>query len=111
MNRTRSTSTPALTRATKRASILIEAMLQEMQRGLRNPKKLESEEWSRLFGDKQSMVGNLQKLVQSLAALSEPRGKKPSAAMGHPEGGEMNRHDMQILSAWMEEDERAAPEA
>jgi hypothetical protein len=110
MRRTRSTTAPALTRANKRASLLIEAMLHEMQRGLRNPKKLESVEWTRLFGDKQSMVGNLQKLVQSLAALSDPRGRKTSGASTHPEDAAMSMQDMQIL-AWMEEDEREAPEA
>ena len=60
MKRARSKNAPVLMRANKRAGTLIEGMLQEMQRGLRNPQNLESEEWLRLFGNKQSMVANLQ---------------------------------------------------
>ena len=104
MRRTGSKTAPALVRANKRASTLIEAMLQEMQRGLRNPQKMTSNEWKRLFGNSQSMVANLQKLVQSLAALSEPRGKRTTMGMGHPEGGAMHLQDMQILSAWMSDE-------
>lgn len=110
MTQTPTTHAPALTRASKRATSLIEAMLREMQGGLRNPEKLKSAEWSRLFGNRQSMVANLQKLVQSLAALSEPRGKKPTLAMDHPEGELMNAQEMQILSAWLKE-ERAERDA
>ncbi len=110
MIRTRGKTSPVLTRASKRAGTLIEAMLREMQHGLKQPAKLGSKEWICLFGDKQSMVLNLQKLVQSLASLSESR-TNPSNGLNHPEEDMMNLQDIQILSAWAEEEERAAPEA
>ena len=79
-------------------------MLIEMQRGLRDPRRMEREEWIRFFGPKQSAVANLQKLVQSLASLDEPRAKKPSAALGFPEEGELTLQDRQILSAWLQDE-------
>ena len=48
---------------------LIEALVMEMQLSLRDPQHPTEEAWNRLFGPKQSMVANIQKLVAALGAL------------------------------------------
>ena len=101
MKRNRSKTALTLSRANARAFTWIETMLLEMQRGLRDPQRLESKEWIRLFGAKQSAVANLQKLVQSLATLNASRAKKPSAEGDYPEDAAIHSPEMQSLSAWL----------
>jgi hypothetical protein len=91
MKRTRRRATPSLARANKRAEALIESLLKEIQRGVDEPTILESPEWERLFGPKQSVVANVQKLVQALAALPteapDKANKEKDPARGAPERG------------------------
>ena len=96
--------TSAFTRSYKRCITLIDTMLIEMQCGLRDPQRMEREEWIRFFGPKQSAVANLQKLVQSLATLKEPHGKKPDGGMDFQEEGALTLQDRQILSAWLQDE-------
>lgn len=73
-----------------------------MKQGLDDPGYLDSEAWDKLFGAKQSMVVNLQKLVAALAALPEeapPRGAD-GGAMG--EAG-LSPQEMALLKAWLED--------
>ena len=59
----------AATLSARRARRIIDALLKELQRGLKDPALLLKPEWEQLFGAKQSAVANVQKLVASLAAL------------------------------------------
>jgi flagellar biosynthesis/type III secretory pathway chaperone len=100
-------ASPSLSRANKRASALIEALLKEMQRGVRDQTLLESPEWERLFGNKQSVVVNLQKLVQALAALPSEADIQPSSETMKAEGERLSDEEMRMLTAWLEEGKRS----
>lgn len=95
---------PSLTRANKRAAAIIESLLKEMQRGVRDQTLLESPEWERLFGAKQSVVVNLQKLVQALATLPS-EGNTASTPQAHQEGAALSEEEMKLLTAWLAEGE------
>jgi hypothetical protein len=88
-------------RTVKRARRLADLLMQEMYAGLRDPARLSSEEWDKLFGAKQSMISNLHKLVSTLAALPEatpialPKASKDSSAL--------SKQEMEMLKAWLEE--------
>jgi hypothetical protein len=96
-------ASPSLSQANKRAGALIEALLKEMQRGVRDQTLLESPEWERLFGNKQSVVVNLQKLVQALAALPSEADIQPSSETMKAEGERLSDKEMNMLAAWLEE--------
>lgn len=82
------------------AHSLIETLLVQMRRGLDEPTYLLSEEWQRLFGAKQSMVANLQKLVSAFAAL-------PKASPTVIEGdawvlnGAITPAEVKLLQGWL----------
>jgi uncharacterized membrane protein len=97
-----------LPRANKRAGMLIESLLKEMQRGVRDQRLLETPEWERLFGSKQSVVVNVQKLVQALAALPIEAPAQPNNELPKPEVERLSDEEMQMLTAWLEQG-RAGP--
>jgi hypothetical protein len=100
----RPSATPALARTSQRAQVLIESMLREMQRGLREPSRLESPAWEQLFGAKQSMVSNLQKLVQALAALPLAGASDASPPPAEPLAADaLTAEEMALLAAWLAE--------
>ena len=88
--------------ATKRAHKLIETMLKEMQAGLKHRDKMESDAWERLFGSKQSVVVNLQKLVQTLATLPGDE-KEGGMNMPHQEDDMLTSEEMEMLAVWLAE--------
>ena len=90
-----------MARAAKRAGTLIEAMLKEMQRGMRHPHVLESPEWERVFGSKQSAVANLQKLVQALAVLPAFAAHPSNTAGADQPETTLSDEEMQLLAAWL----------
>jgi hypothetical protein len=91
-------ASPALIASGKRIHALIEMMLEEMQRGLDDPDRLTKPEWTRLFGSRQSMVGNVQKLVQALAAIPA----EDNSAEGGQEGKRpLSLPEVALISAWM----------
>lgn len=92
-------------RASKRANALIEAMLREMQRGLRQPELLDGPQWERVFGAKQSMVVNLQKLVQALSALPVPEPATPKGASKNQPVQTLSAEEMRLLTAWLADGE------
>jgi hypothetical protein len=98
----------ALGRATKRASALIEALLEEMQNGVGDPELLKNPAWVQLFGDKQSMVVNLQKLVQALAVLPVLASKHAAPKKAHREVTRLNDEEMGILTDWLTQRETEA---
>ena len=100
------TGKASLACASKRANVLIESMLKEMQRGLRDPVRMQDPLWIQLFGAKQSMVVNVQKLVQTLAALPQEPMAQDSVSKAHPEGHALTAEEMGLLTAWLAEAER-----
>jgi hypothetical protein len=96
------------TRAAKRANALIDAMLKEMQRGLRDPELFDSPEWARLFGAKQSMVVNVQKLVQALSALPHAERGMPKEKSAKLDGAsqELSAEEMKLLTQWLADGDR-----
>lgn len=88
-------------RTTKRAAALIDTLLKEMQRGLSEPALLESPEWEKLFGPKQSVVVNALKLVQALAALPCEVQAKPTKEPPPPEGERLSDEEMRMLTEWL----------
>lgn len=99
----RSPPRPALARSSKSASALIECMLKEMQRGLRDPLRMESPEWVLWFGAKQSMVANVQKLVQALAAIPDGEAEKVNSLPPDQQGAPLTPEEMGLLTAWLAE--------
>lgn len=99
--RARSRSVTALTtrRAAASAERLIEAMLLAMQQAIEKPGTHQDESWQVLFGSKESMVANLQKLVATLAALPPAEGDTHEAEP-HPQGA-LSAEDIAILKAWL----------
>ena len=94
----------AAKRTAKRARSLIEAMLQEMELGLVDPHYRMTDEWERLFGAKQSMVVNLQKLVAALAAV--PNYELPKAVpeeQAEARDAPITPAEMEMLKAWISE--------
>jgi len=84
-----------------RAKRLVDALLREMQQGVKNPKYRESDEWEKLFGSKDSLVVNLQKLVATLAALPEETVKKGKAVEAPLQP--ISAEELALLKAWIEE--------
>ena len=91
----------ACARATKRANALIDAMLKEMQRGLKQPELFETAEWERLFGAKQSMVVNVQKLVQALSALPSLEGQEAKVLPKNQPVEKLSAEEMRLLNEWL----------
>ena len=82
----------------RRAEKIIDLLLLEMQRGVAQPERLLTPEWEVLFGSKQSMVANVQKLVAALAALPE------AGAPGEEERATelpLTEQEMVLLTAWL----------
>ena len=89
----------AKARSATRAKQLVEALLKEMQQGVRNPQYRESEDWEKLFGSKDSLVMNLQKLVATLAALPEDEVN----GLGRATTESISSAERVLLKAWLEE--------
>ena len=85
-----------------RARLLVDALLCEMQEGVRNPSYRESEAWEKLFGSKDSLVMNLQKLVATLMALPDDAVKVEEGAAS-PEAAPITPEEMVLLKAWLED--------
>ena len=100
-------SVKAAQRAPKRARQLIEQMLKEMQLGLKDTSYRMSDEWASLFGAKQSMVVNLQKLVATLAALPDESisGEKADPAAEEPA---LQAEEIAMFKAWLLNEETHA---
>lgn len=91
--------------ASERAQGLIDALLLQMQQAIATPKpsELNAKHWERLFGAKDSMVMNLQKLVQSLVALPNDDPCKTTVMDASREGRELTPEEMEILLAWLKD--------
>ena len=88
-------------RAAKCARRLAELLMKEMRAALRDPARLTSEEWDKLFGAKQSMISNLHKLVTTLAALPDLVQEGPLKCATAEVA--MSPQEMAMLKAWLEE--------
>lgn len=106
MKKCRSAAAPLHLRAAKRAQSLVDAMLKEMQLGIKHPERLHSEAWITLFGAKQSMVVNLQKLVQALGALPNERVTDSNASDRNQEVA-LSSEEMTLLTQWLNERDRS----
>lgn len=102
MKKRHSTVAPARRRAARQANRLIEIMFKEIGAALKDPSLMDEPEWQRVFGNKQSLVVNLQKLVQALGALPEDTpAKAATAEESHQEG--LTGEEMRLLAQWLEE--------
>lgn len=91
---------PTRRRTSTRAHSIIDTMLKEMQEGLKDPARMDDPEWTQLFGAKQSIVGNIQKLVQTLALLPDAQ-EENSAADSGQEVLTLTNEEAQLLVAWL----------
>ena len=96
-----SVKNPAALRTSKRARSIIELLLEEMRQGMRDPDRVMTKEWERLFGSKQSVVVNLQKLVQALSVL--PDGEAVEEVDSPTALPPMTAEEVAILKAWLAE--------
>ena len=94
-----------LQRASRRASTLIDGLMRQMQKGMRDPALLSSPEWEVMFGSKQSMVVNLLKLVQAMSALGDdnekPRKKAAGKVVSSAAALPLSDGEMALLAAWL----------
>ena len=77
-----------------RTHMLVEVLLEVMEREIRTRKNEPSERWLKLFGAKDSAVVNLQKLVHLLAELQT---KAPSTTDVVP----VDAGELAILAEWL----------
>jgi len=89
----------ATQRATRRARTLIDLMMKEMHASLRDPARLAPEQWDKLFGSKDSMIGNLQKLVATLNALPAAGEAGVDSTADRP----MDAKEIVLLTSWLRE--------
>lgn len=100
MKKRRPSAVSSRQRATRQANRLIEIMFREMAAALKEPATMEEPEWQRLFGNKQSLVVNLQKLVQALGALPEELcADDPKPDSGPHEA--LTAEEMRLLTEWL----------
>lgn len=94
-------SRSGMRRTVRRAQQLIDLLMKEMLDGLVDRSRLSSEEWDKLFGAKQSMIANLQKLVSTLGDLPEA----PSAQIAPQQQSQaaITPQEMEMLAAWLAE--------
>jgi hypothetical protein len=97
-------SRKARAKSVVRAERLVEALLFEMQLGLQNPEYRSGKDWEKLFGSKDSLVANLQKLVATLATLPSDGEKPIESEPVQP----MSSAEMTMLKSWIE-DSKANP--
>lgn len=86
--------------AWSRTRQLVEAMLEVMEKGIREPDSV-PEQWDRLFGAKSSAVANLEKLVQVLVELhgqikAQEEGEEVDTAP-------LSHDEVALLSEWLKE--------
>lgn len=97
---------PELTEASRCAAEIIETLLQEMRRGVCEPARMSGEPWVKFFGEKQSVVVNIQKLVSALAALPTQEPRKDNNADVDQEVAILTPEEMKLLNAWLTEEYR-----
>lgn len=96
-------ATAASPRAVQCARKLIEHLLKEMQLMIENPDYMAPEQWERLFGPRQSMVANIQKLVSALGALPLEPARRTKEAQTHIPP--ITAAEMALLRAWLADGE------
>jgi hypothetical protein len=100
MKKRRFPAVPARQRAARQANRLIEIMFKEMGAALKDPARMDEPEWQRVFGNKQSLVVNLQKLVQALGALPEELcAEDPKPESNQREA--LTAEEMRLLTEWL----------
>lgn len=87
-------ATPSAQDVWARTQMLVEVLLEVMEREIRTRKNEPSERWLKLFGAKDSAVVNLQKLVQLLAELQS---QTPQTADVAP----VDAAELAILAEWL----------
>lgn len=98
-----SSKTARRAKSYRRAQIVIETLLSEIQRGIQSPDIIKSEEWKKLFGTKDSIVANVQKLVATLGDLPEHQGTYHTPGTPHPEEVPLTAEEVQILAEWIKD--------
>ena len=88
--------------AWSRTRQLVEAMLEVMEKGIREPDSI-PEQWDRLFGAKSSAVANLEKLVQVLVELHGQI--KAQEDSGGGDAAPLSHDEVALLSEWLKESE------
>lgn len=90
--------------AVHRTALIVDAMLAHLQRGLEEPDWFTSPECEQLFGSGQSMIINLQKLVQALSALSQNLPTDESTrGRDNQEVSNLSSEEMRLLAVWLSE--------
>lgn len=102
-NRTTLARNKQLVAAHARATEMVERMLAIMEQVLEGPNPEAEKEWIRMFGTKQSMVVNLQKLVSMMQMLSKM--EIDAAAHVASEEATLSDADAKIYDAWVDDRE------
>lgn len=87
-------------RAHQRACLLVNALLREMLLAMKQPARCEEKTWEYLFGSKQPLVANLQKLVATLDDLKEMMDEQNSRLPSAQEVP-LSAVEIKLLTAWL----------
>lgn len=90
-----------LTPAWAHASELVRRLILLMEQGI-DPATEIPEHWERIFGTKESAVGNLQKLVSVLANIAQHM-QQPEA-MQQQDEAPLSKDDYAMLMRWLEDE-------
>lgn len=83
----------------QRTRLLVEILLKVMEQGIRHPETAHDEQWERLFGNKDSVVVTLQKLVQLLSDLQMQAGD--NAVVEDGAIAPVSDEEMALLREWL----------
>lgn len=92
-------------RAAARARGLVNLLLRELARGVRDPQRCGDAVWNQRFGAKQSMVANLHKLIVTLAMLDGMEQVAHEGAFATEKA--LTAEEKQWLKLWLAEDSDA----
>lgn len=84
-----------------RLTFVIELLLSELERGIDDPDIVTSTAWKKLFGEKDSIVTQVQKLAATLKSLREEPAKQNKAKKLPQEEVPLSEEEMRLLTAWL----------
>jgi hypothetical protein len=84
---------------------LVESLLAELSRGVSEPALRETDEWKTLFGTRQTVVVNLQKLVQVMVSLLDYKRSGEGGNAADAVVPPITAEELGMLKAWLRSDQ------
>lgn len=94
----------------QRAAVVIDQLMQMMERGLRHPEKIGGKEWNNIFGEGSSLVAHLHKIISSMKVLSQFDPGPTIIDAEHQEAPALSRDEVALLLDWAGSEEEEGEE-